>query len=184
MQEKLNRFWSKIGWFFGFNVIFLLSDAFSTYKCYTYSESYGSKEHSGNLISVSWVEIKTPGILSSLRTQTGPWSDTFSYALLTLGKTLWKQPIFTPDTYTFNPNTKAGVKYLEVLGKLFWCFIKLICVWFFELNYGHMNQDLRTFVAKTHQSRFMRFWGKILNSNFCLCKKIDIIKLCLNAGPL
>ena len=55
---------------------------------------------------------------------------------------------------------------------------------FFELNYGHMNQDLRTFVAKTHQSRFMRFWGKILNSNFCLCKKIDIIKLCLNAGPL
>ena len=72
MQEKFNRFLSKIGCFFGFNMIFLLSDAFSTYKCYTYSESYGSKEHSGNLISVSWVEIKTPGILSSLRTQTEP----------------------------------------------------------------------------------------------------------------
>ena len=25
---------------------------------------------------------------------------------------------------------------------------------FFELNHGHMNQDLRTFVAKTHQSQF------------------------------
>ena len=72
MQEKFNRFLSKIGCFFGFNMIFLLSDAFSTYKCYTYSESYGSKEHSGNLMSVSRVEIKTPGILSSLWTQTGP----------------------------------------------------------------------------------------------------------------
>ena len=27
-------------------------------------------------------EIKPPGILSSLRTQTGPWSDTFSYVML------------------------------------------------------------------------------------------------------
>ena len=49
---------------------------------------------------------------------------------------------------------------------------------FFELNYGHMNQDLRTFVAKTHQSRFTRFWGNILKSKFFLCKKIDIMKLC------
>ena len=49
---------------------------------------------------------------------------------------------------------------------------------FFELNYGHMNQDLRTFVAKTHQSRFTHFWGKILNPNFDLCKRIDIMKLC------
>ena len=48
---------------------------------------------------------------------------------------------------------------------------------FFELNYGHINQDLRTFVAKTHQSQFSRFWGKILNPNFYLCKKIDIMKL-------
>ena len=88
MQQKLNRFWSKLGWFFGFNMIFLLSDAFSTYKCYTYSESFGSKEHSGNLISVSWVEIKTPGIFSSLRTQTGPWSDTFSYVFF-LGLRRW-----------------------------------------------------------------------------------------------
>ena len=45
---------------------FLLSDAFCTYKCYTYSESYGSKEHSSNLTLRSWVEIKTPVILSDL----------------------------------------------------------------------------------------------------------------------
>ena len=43
-----------------------------TYKCYTYSESYGSEEHFGNLTLMTWVEMKTPGILSSLRTQTGP----------------------------------------------------------------------------------------------------------------
>ena len=42
-----------------------------TYNCYTYSESYGSKEHSGNLTLMSLIEIKTPGISSSLRTQTG-----------------------------------------------------------------------------------------------------------------
>ena len=53
-----------------------------THGCYTFSESYGTKEHSGNQILMSWVEIKLPGILSSLRTQTGPWSDTFSYYLL------------------------------------------------------------------------------------------------------
>ena len=51
-------------------------------------------------------------------------------------------------------------------------------MFFFELNYGHMNQDLRTFVAKTHQSQFTRFWGKILNPNFYLCKQNDIMKLC------
>ena len=78
MQEKFNSFSWKLGRFFGFIVIFLLSNAFCTYKCYTYSESYGSKKHSGNITFSSWVEMKTPGILSSLRTQTGPWSDTIS----------------------------------------------------------------------------------------------------------
>ena len=28
------------------------------------------------------------------------------------------------------------------------------------------------FVAKTYQSQITRFWGKILNSNFCLCKNL------------
>ena len=34
------------------------------------------------------------------------------------------------------------------------------------------------FVAKIYQLRITRFWGKILNSNFCLCKKFDISQLC------
>ena len=79
MLKKLDSFSWKLGRFFGFIIIFLLPDAFCTYKCYTYSESYGSKEHSGNLTLMSWVKIKLKGILSSLRTQIGPWSDTFSY---------------------------------------------------------------------------------------------------------
>ena len=33
------------------------------------------------------------------------------------------------------------------------------------------------FVAKIYQLRITRFWGKILNSNFCLCKKFDILQL-------
>ena len=35
------------------------------------------------------------------------------------------------------------------------------------------------FVAKIYQLRITRFWGKILNSNFCLCKKFDISQLWL-----
>ena len=45
---------------------------FCLYECYIYSESYGTKEHSGNQILMLWVEIKLPGIFSELRTQTGP----------------------------------------------------------------------------------------------------------------
>ena len=33
------------------------------------------------------------------------------------------------------------------------------------------------FVAKIYQLRITRFWGKILNSNFYLCKKFDISQL-------
>ena len=33
------------------------------------------------------------------------------------------------------------------------------------------------FVAKTYQSQITRFWGKILNSSFCLWKKFDISQL-------
>ena len=35
------------------------------------------------------------------------------------------------------------------------------------------------FVAKIYQLRITRFWGKSLNSNFCLCKKFDISQLCV-----
>ena len=63
----MNHFWTHytvIGCRFRINTLFQRRPV--------YSESYGSKEHSGNLILISWVEMKTPGILSSLRTQTGP----------------------------------------------------------------------------------------------------------------
>ena len=49
------------------------------YKCYTFSESYGSRETRGIKSSTSKFDIEAGGILSSLWTQTGPWSDTASY---------------------------------------------------------------------------------------------------------
>ena len=52
------------------------------YKCYTFSESYGSRETRGIKSSISKFYIKAGGILSSLWTQTGPWSDTASYQVV------------------------------------------------------------------------------------------------------
>ena len=49
------------------------------YKCYIFSESYGSRETREIKISTSKFDLEAPGILSSLWTQTGPWSDTASY---------------------------------------------------------------------------------------------------------
>ena len=51
------------------------------YKCYTFSESYGSRETRDIKSSTSKFDIEAGGILSSLWTQTGPWSDTASYPL-------------------------------------------------------------------------------------------------------
>ena len=48
------------------------------YKCYTFSESYGSRETRDIKSSTSKFDIEAGGILSSLWTQTGPWSDTAS----------------------------------------------------------------------------------------------------------
>ena len=49
------------------------------YKCYTFSESYGSRETREIKISTSKFDLEARGILSSLWTQTGPWFDTASY---------------------------------------------------------------------------------------------------------
>ena len=49
------------------------------YKCYTFSESCGSRETKEIKISTSKFDLEARGILSSLWTQTGPWSDTASY---------------------------------------------------------------------------------------------------------
>ena len=51
------------------------------YKCYTFSESYGSRETREIKISTSKFDLEAQGILSPLWTQTGPWSDTASYHL-------------------------------------------------------------------------------------------------------
>ena len=48
------------------------------YKCYIFSESYGSRETREIKISTSKFDLEARGILSSLWTQTGPWSDTAS----------------------------------------------------------------------------------------------------------
>ena len=50
------------------------------YRCYTFSESYGSRETRDIKSSTSKFDIEARGILSSLWTQTGPWSDTASYS--------------------------------------------------------------------------------------------------------
>ena len=51
------------------------------YKCYTFSESYGSRETREIKISTSKFDLEARGILSSLWAQTGPWSDTASYPI-------------------------------------------------------------------------------------------------------
>ena len=58
------------------------------YKCYTFSESHGSRETRDIKSSTSKFDIKAQGILSSLRTQTGPWSDTASYTAPAHHKTI------------------------------------------------------------------------------------------------
>ena len=50
------------------------------YKCYIFSESYGSRETMEIKISTSKFDLEAWGILFLLWTQTGPWSDTASYS--------------------------------------------------------------------------------------------------------
>ena len=56
----------------------------------------------------------------------------------------------------------------------------------FQLGYvyprlvlGAQKPGFTRFVAKTYQSRFTHFWGKISNFNLYLCKKFDILQLCI-----
>ena len=71
---------------------------------------------------------------------------------------------FNQGTFTFNPNSMKISNWTTNLA-----------------NQSHNDLDwpgFTRFVANTYQSRSTRFWGKILNSNYCLCKKIDISQLC------
>ena len=52
------------------------------HKWYTFSESYGSRQTRDIKSSTSKFDLEARGILSSLWTQTGPWSDIASYVLL------------------------------------------------------------------------------------------------------
>ena len=66
------------------------------YKCYIFSESYGSRETREIKISTSKFDLEARGILSSLWTQTGPWSDTASYLIQS-----WRHDLLT-SCYSIN----------------------------------------------------------------------------------
>ena len=71
---------------------------------------------------------------------------------------------FNPGTLTFNPNSMKISNWTTNLA-----------------NQSHNDLDwpgFTRFVANTYQSQITRFWGKILNSSYCLCKKFDISQLC------
>ena len=72
---------------------------------------------------------------------------------------------FNPGTLTFNPNSMKISNWTTNVA-----------------NQMKNNLDwpgFTRFVAKIYQSQITHFLGKILNSNFCLCKKFDISQLCL-----
>ena len=71
----------KKGRFFGLKPIYLLNHSFWLYTCHTFSESCVTKEDRGIEKMMLGVDLKPLGIFSSLRTQTGPWSDTASYPI-------------------------------------------------------------------------------------------------------
>ena len=71
---------------------------------------------------------------------------------------------FNPGTFTFNPNSMKISNWTTNVA-------------------NQTKNDLdwpgfTRFVTKTYQSQITRFWGKILNSICCLCKKFDISQLC------
>ena len=74
---------------------------------------------------------------------------------------------FNPGTFTFNPNSVKITNWTTNVA-----------------NQTNKDLDLpgfTRFVAKIYQSQITRFCGKMLNSNFFLCKKFDISQLWSNA---
>ena len=74
---------------------------------------------------------------------------------------LWDD--FNPGTFTFNPNSVKITNWTTNVA-----------------NQSHNDLDwpgFTRFVANTYQSQITCFWGKSLNSNYCLCKKFDISQL-------
>ena len=64
-----------------------------------------------------------------------------------------------------------------MLHQINMCMILWIELWAHESGFTHFCRENTPVV-------FTRFWGKILNSNFCLCKKIDIMKLWFPDDPI
>ena len=98
------------------------------YKCYIFSESYGSRETREIKISTSKFDLEARGILSSLWTQTGPWSDTASYATVSVqclimlilevwGFPLWLTPIIH-YTATLPPTLLPKLASLDLPSSL------------------------------------------------------------------
>ena len=78
-----------------------------------------------------------------------------------MGNALWKGPNFTPDTNTFNPNTKHV------------CFIWRSGVNAFRITYKLLTV-FYAFCRKNNQSQFTRFWGKFWTEIFICVKKLTL----------
>ena len=78
-SRKLSQILMKKGRFSGLKPLYLLNHSIWLYTCHTFSESCVTREYRGIEKMMLGVDSKPLGILSSLRTQTGPWSDTASY---------------------------------------------------------------------------------------------------------
>ena len=105
------------------------------YKCYTFSESYGSRETRGIKSSISKFDIEARGILSSLWTQTGPWSDTASYGNLF---PIWTREQFKGNCQYSVSCFKIDVNSLHPLSEVPLCKINSV---FSNMSRG--GQDVR-----------------------------------------
>ena len=85
----------KKGRFSGLKPIHLLNHSLWLYTCHTFSESCVTKEDRGIEKMMLGDDLKPLGIFSSLRTQTGPWSDTASYCNRSEDKRM--VDLLTPD---------------------------------------------------------------------------------------
>ena len=85
------------------------------YKCYTFSESCGSRETREIKISTSKFDLEAPGILSSLWTQTGPWSDTASYKYLPINPNLPSSMWTFLESEAYMPLYMTYIKFIDTV---------------------------------------------------------------------
>ena len=85
---------------FWLKTIYPLNHSFRPYTCHTFSESCVTRDYCGIKKMMLGVDSKPLGSLSSLRTQTGPWSDTASYAVCALPHRFRPLPCSPSDVYS------------------------------------------------------------------------------------